>query len=462
MPKYRYIVVNNENQQLDGTIGAPDEASARKELNGLGFSVISMTPMAEEEITAAANEMPVFEFAGIDKNGKRVLGTIQAEDRLAAFKRLVNEYAFNVEYVIDDKLSEAEKIQERQKGVFDLQSSVEEEQSLTKKKETGAEKDLREFEKEQEALKFQIDFVLNKVRQMLDEHEKDMKQETKEHIRQYVDKLMRIRTSTNLEYIRKTAEELLSYLQKEELFMNEETHMKARTKLLVEAKSLTMQLKRSKSKTSLSFGDQLRQWRKEHIIKNPQPSAVEKMINLFLHIFIGSQDEPENIQAVRKDITTINNQILQYLTLYFQANTPEFKAETKEGLVKLWMERKKMKKALKEKSKESIRARRAAGEETGMDKFTDELFSFSGWLLAFYLVYYFISIYLTSKNLGIQSIPYVFYIFKSSFLKYFLATLFLFHGAVSVKINFFRNSEIAAIIISPIFIFGTLLILLNF
>jgi hypothetical protein len=462
MPKYRYLAISNENQQLDGTIGAPDETSARRELNELGFSVISISEITEAESAAQGNALPVFEFAGLDKNGKRVIGTIQSEDRVSAYKRLISEYAFNVEYVIDNNLDEAHKETERQKGAFDLQQMLEEEQAKMKKKETGEEKDLREFEKEQEVLKSQINFVLDKVREMLDNHEKEMKFETKEKIRGFVDKLMRIRTSTNLEYVRKTAEELLMYLQKEELFQNEEAHLKERTQLLVEAKSLTMQLKKTKSKTSISFGEKLRQWRKEHILENPKPTIADKAINMFIGLFIGFDKENEHVENARKDIITLNNQILQYFLLYLQAPNAEYKAETKDGLYRLLQKRKKKRQILKDNKKELKRERREAGELGFVERMRDNVFSFTGWLLAFYLVYYFSSIYLTTKDFGIPSVPYVFYIFKSSFLKYFLATLFLLHGAISVKVNFFRKSEVAAIAIAPFFIFGSLLILLNF
>ena len=40
--KFKYIVINEENKQLYGTIGATDEGSARKELNELGFSIVSI------------------------------------------------------------------------------------------------------------------------------------------------------------------------------------------------------------------------------------------------------------------------------------------------------------------------------------------------------------------------------------------------------------------------------------
>jgi hypothetical protein len=342
MPKYRYIVINPESKQLEGTIGAPDPDSAKRELNQLGFTVISMNEVADETMAAQA-EMAVFEFAAIDKNQRRVIGTIQAPDRYSAFKRLISEYALQVEYIIDNNLSEPDKQNERLKGVMDLQDLINEEQQLVQKKETGEEKDLKEFLNKQEILKDQINFVLNKVRDMLDSYEKDMKIETKAKIRYYVDKLMRIRTSTNLDYVRKTAEELLLFLQKEELFLNEQAHLKDRTKMLIEAKSMTMQLKKSKTKNSISISDSLRHWRQEHIYDNPNIGGMDWFLNLFVSIVIGPVKESEEILECRHNIVTVNSQIWQYIHLWMEASTPEFKTETGDGLKRLFNEKKKLK-----------------------------------------------------------------------------------------------------------------------
>jgi hypothetical protein len=462
MPKYKYIVINPENKQLEGVIGAPDEASAKNELNELGFSVIAMNQIAEEEMATSVAEMPVFEFGAIDKNQKHVIGTIQAAERYSAYKRLISEYSFQVEYVIDNNLTEEQKIIERQKGALDLQDMMNEEGMLTQKKMTNEEKDLKEFMGKQEVLKLQIDFVLNKVREMLDLYEKDMKQETKAKIHYFVDKLLRIRSSTNLDYVRKTAEELLLFLQQEELFLNEQAHLKDRTKMLIEAKSMTMQLKRSKTKNSISFTDSMRQWRQVHIFDNPAPSGGDRLLSLLAGIFIGPIKETDEILGIRRDIVTVNSQIWQYVQLYIQATTPEVKAETKEGLKRLMNERKKQKIKLRKAVALFHKSRKALGEETFLQKFAKEIYSFSGWLLVFYLIYYFAAIYITSKNFGIAQVPNYFYIFRSSFLKYFLALLFLLHSALGIKFVFLKKNEFAVFIISPIVIFASILILLNF
>jgi len=284
MPRYRYTVINQENKQLQGTIGAPDEQSARLELNDLGFSIVELSEITEES-GKTASEMPIFEFAALDKNQKHVVGTIQAEDPYKAFIRLISEYDFEVEYVIDNELPEKDKETERKKGAYDLYSKYQEENAV-KNKETSDEKDLKEFEKKQAVLKQQIDFVLAKVKSMLDDYEKDMLPETKEKIRRYVEKILRIKSSTNLDYIRKTAEEMLLFLQKEELFLHESGRNRDKTRLLVEAKSMMMQLKKGQSKTSVNLTDKIRQWHDEHITNVNEPSSLDKFLDFIFIIHV--------------------------------------------------------------------------------------------------------------------------------------------------------------------------------
>lgn len=464
MPKYRYLVINDENKQLNGTIAAPDESGARQELNELGFSIISINQIQEDEAIHNSTELPIFEFAAIDKNQKHVIGTIQAEDRYRAYKRLIGEYSFEVEYVIDNSLNDQEKEIARKKGAYDLQQNLDQENALVKKKESGEEKDLKEFEKKQLILKSQIEFVLDKVKQLLDQYEQEIKPDTKEKIRQFVDKILRIRTSTNLDYIRKTTEELLTFLQKEEIFLNGEERRQERTKLLVDAKSMMMQLRQSGSSTNINISDKLRTWREEHIMNNAAPNTFEKFIDIVISPIIGPRNEDPEIIAVKKQMADNNGQLKQYLRLYFQAPSPEFKLETANSLKRLWLNRKKLKNQLKLLRK-NIK-QKDPNHTSYLGKISYELLGFSGWLLAFYLIYYFTAIYLTTKNfsgiLGNIQVSQVFYFHKTTFLKYFLATLFLLHSGLSIKMNFFRKNEVASLIITPAFLILTILIYLNF
>lgn len=466
MPKYQYNVINRENKSLSGTISAQDEKSARAELNQLGFSVIGINEIPETQgMEQEGPQLPTFEFSGIDKNQKRVTGTIQAEDRFSAYKRLISEYAFEVEYLVDQALPEGQKTEEKIKGVFELQNRIDEESLALQKKSAGAGEnvDLKEFEKKQEVLKLQVEFVLKKVKEMLDLYEQEMKPEIKEQIRKYVDKILRIKSSTNLDYIRKSCEELLSFLQKEEIFLHEEARMKERTQLVLEAKSMMMQLHSSKSKSSMGINESLRRWREDHIISNDQPTFFEKLQDFLIGIFIGFVPENNEVVEIQHNIAIVQQQIRQYWVIYFQAATPEYKNEARTSLKKLRQERKKLRRQMKEAKKRLREEFKKQTELTGIESLSRELLNFTGWLLAFYLLYYFVSIYAGTKQVGaLNTIPLSYSLYKTSFLKYFLTTLFLFHSALSVKINLFRRNEAATLVITPVFLLSTILILLNF
>jgi hypothetical protein len=461
MPKFRYTVINEENKQLQGTIGAPDEESARKELNDLGFSILVLDTI-DETAQNPESDIPVFEFAALDKNQKKVIGTIQAENQYYAFKRLISEYEFEIEYVVDNDLPEKDKEKERKKGSYDLYAKYNTEIEASKEKESADEKDMREFEFRQEALKQQIDFVLSKVRKMLDLYEADMKPEVKENIRRSVEKILRIKSSTNLDHIKKTAEELLTYLQKEELFLHENAKAKERAKMVIEAKSMMMQLHKGSAEKSLSIHSILANWQDKHIHNSHDPSALEKFINFFITLLLGTDLENEEIKQLKKDLAIVNGQLWQYIKLYFEANSQEFKTETRDGIKGLWIERKKIRKRLKSAIKQVKEDKRAHGSESSIEKITHEIFSFTGWLLSFYLIYYFLSLYLITKDFGIIEVPYIFYMYKSSFLKYFLTTVFLLHAALSLKLNFFKKNGSASAIITTLFLVSTIVVYLNF
>lgn len=461
MPKYKYTVINPDNKSLQGTIAAPDEAGARKELNELGFSILSIEEIQEETATEAQSKVPTFEFAATDKNAKRVVGTIQAENAYNAFVRLITEYSLAVEYIIDNSLPEAKKEKERAKGSSEFYAKYEDEIQKAKKVTTD-EKDLKEFEEKQIQLKNQIQYLLDKVTGILNEYEKIMKPESKVKIKEQVEKILRIRNSTNLEYIRKEAEELLTFLQKEEILLQEKEHIMEKTKIIVESQGIMMQLKKSKSQTDVNITESLRKWYNTHIREVENPKPLNKFLGSIVAVIIGAYLENPEILELKRKISALNIQIKEFVFLYFQGPSPEYKKETVNSIKRLWQDRKKYKKLLKEEIRKVKASMKAEGKKSVGDKILNELYGFTGWLLAFYLIYYFASIYAVSKNFGLTEVPYFFYIYRSAFLKYFLATLFLFHSALSLKLNIFKHSTAATVAIPPIFLIGAFLIYFNF
>ena len=157
-----------------------------------------------------------------------------------------------------------------------------------------------------------------------------------------MDKILRIKNSTNLDYIRNTCEELLTFIQKEELFLHEDLRRKEHTKLLLEAKGMMMQLHRSKLTPLPNIKELFMNWRQEHILDNEQPNTFERFLNFLIGILIGFTQESAEILEIHRRVRVLNQQLWQDIILYFQDVSPEFKNEAKSRFKNLLHERKKL------------------------------------------------------------------------------------------------------------------------
>lgn len=466
MPQYSYTVINKENRELTGSINAPDEQSARRELNALGFSILSLTVQAVGAESPVIEEIPEnvikYDFAAVDKNGKKIVGTIQGDQIYNVYKRLTFEYQFDVQELFPSNLSDQDKEKARIKGLDYLKDQLLEEQmaaELIKKKQQLDEK---EFQEKQIKLKAQVDFVLQKVNEILDTYREEIDPSRKAKIKYYVEKILRIKNSTNLDYIRQTCEEMLTYLQKEEIFLHQEQRMKEKTRLSIDARSMMMQLDRINHPGGKDIFDSLREWRQDHITDNPTPTIIEKTINVLISPLIGQIKEDQEIIEAREKVKNTNAQLKEFLSLYFNAPDPEFKKETKATLLRLWNQRKIDKKALADLIHRKNEERLANVEYTSSEILEKEIYGLAGWVLTFYIIYYFITIYLNSKQIDFIPETKLNLIFQTSVIKYFFTTLFLFVCLLGIKIEFFRRKRLAGPVLFSLFIISSSLIILNF
>jgi len=460
MKKFRYTIINKEDNQLQGTIGAPDEISAREELNNLGFSIIELRIVnKDEETQQKENQLDTFEFSAIDKAQKKIIGTIKAKNKYTAFKKLIKEYEFEVEYLYSQDLPEKDKEKEKKIGAYQLYNKYNDEEKLKLENKKNNQKDIEEFKQKQKNLLEQLNFVLEKVNKILNTYNDELKSNIKAEIKQKVEKILRIKNSTNLNYIKTSIEELLNFLQKEELFLNEEQRKKEKTQLKIEMQSLMNQVHKNRSRPTINITENLKNWQKTHITNNQTPSSLENFINSLIKIILPTPNiELDNLKT---ELKQTNNQIKQYILLYIKAPSKEFKKETKSGLKKLWQKRKNILQKIKTKKQEIKNKQILSIQDTKTEKLIKEIISLTGWLLTFYLIYYFASLYITTKELGIKEIPYIFNIYNSAFLKYFLITIFLIQTTLSIKLTFFKRNKIANLMIIPIFLISILLITLN-
>lgn len=464
MPQYFYTVINKENKELNGTINAPDETSARRELNALGFSILTLaigvaSTGATEE---AAESVKKFEFSAIDKNGKKIVGTIQGEAIFPVYKRLITEYQFEVQALYPSDLNDAEKEKSVLKGTDALKDQLLEEQMVLQQSQKKQQMDEQEFLDKQIKLKAQVDFVLQKVNSILETYRDELDPATKSKIKYYVEKILRIKNSTNLDYIRQSCEEMLTYLQKEEIFLNQDQRLKEKTQLAIDAKSMMMQLNRINHPGGKDIFDEMRHWRTEHITDNNTPSGTEKFIDFLISFLIGTTPEDAEITEARQKIKNTNAQIKEFVTLYFQAPDPDFKKETKNTIFRLWNQRKFQKHDLTALIHRKSEERMVGIEFTTMEVLQHEIFSLAGWVLTFYIIYYFATIYINTKQIDLFPQTRLSQIFQTSIIKYFFTTLFLFVCFLGVKIEFFRRKSAFNPILIVLFLISSSLIILNF
>lgn len=458
MPVFKYIVGNSQGKKLSGTVEAPDENTARTELNNLGFSILSLQLTNETpQIDTSLNK---FIFEAIDKNSKLISGSIPAKNEEDALKKLSTEYNLTVSAIWPENATPEQINNAKKAGAQNLQKNMSQlggaSNKALEKEKTPEEQKLTEI------AKAKIDTVLNAVNILLKNFDSEFDPEQKAEIKKRIDKLLRIKNSTNFDYILATAQELLEFLNKQEKNLAEKGHFEKRLELQMNTKKLLDELQKTNKPKSLTEDilGKINEWESAHTKSNSMPGQV---INSFLSKIKALFTTPPAILAIKEQIKVYNKQIWEFLKLYFKEPTPEYKAKVKNSLNAIWQARKQAKNNLKIlKQQLKSKKTKTLPEEPLFLSFIQELNSFSGWLLCFYVIYYVTGLYLSNKDFGLASIPKAFAIYDTKIFKYALIIIFLLHSSTAMKVNFFKKSGIANIVIFPIFFLLSIITLLNF
>ncbi|MCC7469789.1 MAG: hypothetical protein IT284_01475, partial [Bacteroidetes bacterium] len=439
-----------------GTVEAPSDIVAREELNNLGFSILTLEQ--SNEVVKQLSGLQKFIFEAVDRNSKIVNGTIPASSRTEAYQKLGNEYGLTVTAIWKEG-STTEEINNAKEEGKKLMGS-----ELKLPQNTGEVllKQSEDEKKREQMVREKIEFVLGKIRELLSSFEHDIDLDQKAEINKKIDKLLRIKNSTNLDYILSTAKEVLNTIQAQEKSLASKGLRDKELALQLRTKSLLDQLNISTKPKTLSADiiQKIGLWESSHL--NDQNPFTKFLHNILIKIK-GFFETPEEILILKNQISVYNKQLWEFLKLYFKEKSPEYRQKVKNGIGAVWRARKIAKENLLI-AKKAIKERKNTQniEQLKTSTLTDELNAFSGWLLAFYIIYYFLGLYLNSKSFGLASIPSQFSIYESHFFKYILLIVFLLHTCTALKVNFFRKSIFANFLLVPLFIFGSLFAILNF
>ncbi|MFA6992067.1 MAG: hypothetical protein WC269_02185 [Candidatus Gracilibacteria bacterium] len=475
MPIFKYTVVNKEGKKLVGTIETGDQNSAKQELNALGFSVLEIEELKGFSTVQSDQSLLKFSFEAIDKAGKQITGTIPAHSKEEAINRLVREYDLTVTAIYSEGARQEEVQKAREEGIKGLSGKKTESELLGEVKTTKSE-----IEKQKDQLfREKIDFVLAKIYELVKTFDKDISPDQKSEINKKIDKLLRIKGSTNYDYILETTKDILKFIQSQEKSFRDKGLTEKKIQLEFESKVLMDELKRASVKdTSIkgSLGEKIKQMRER--VEQKKQNAILGIFKKILDSLEKMFETPPEVLILEGKIKGYNTQLWELLQLYLKEPTKEYKDKVKSSLITVWDERKKAKEDLKVLRKRLKEAQYTTQElakhttetpisgfttpESFSSSFAEEVTSFSGWLLGVYLIYYFTSLYLTTKDFGLGEIPRGFFFYDSHIFKYLLTILFLMHCSLSIKLTFFRQNTVATIVIVPVFFLSSVIALLNY
>lgn len=442
MALFSYTALNPENKKLMGAIEADSEMQARENLNRLNFSIIELQLLKEPPKIIQGIK---FNFEALDKNQKKIIGTIDAQNDLTAYIRLAEEYNLQITLLLKENASDEEKIKASE-YLADLQKKYEEKLSKEKKKkaEMALQKKHGAYEKEKRELLAYIDKVIQIINIFLNEYGNDMKPEEREIIRSYINQLFRIKDSTNLAHIRTTCENMLRHIAEKEIFLKEAKKLKTETTVKLETKELLETLQKRGLKREIDLLTIV------NFLRN-----VPVFSNLISYFQI---TDPEILELKRK-IKEINHRIFELWKLYFHSKEKPYKREIKEIIHELRGQKKRLKwelSSLKFRKKQEKQAKKTHEQKHA------SLYTFISILLSFYLVFYFITFPLTSNELNFTSIPESFYFYKTTFVKSLLIFLFLFYIAMTLKRMFLFSGRFISFLLYPLCGITYLLFLFNF
>lgn len=441
MPSFHYTALNRDNKNLGGIIEAPDEQSARKKLNEMELSVISLN-LADDKQHVQQTGKTVFEFEAIDKNNKKVAGTITSDDIIKAFARLFDEYQLNVIYLAPSHATESEKQEIRKNGLLPVQQEYERLYAKKSKKISSEEAEAIKKEEQRKELIQKVDSTMKRIEIFLKQYSADLKSEERDAIQSYLNQLMRIKDSTNLEHIRNTCEKMLAHIQKQELFINEEQKSKESAQVKAETHEMLSDLKRGRLSKEINISE----------------LPFFKPIANFIANFI----RPKNPEAEKteNEIKTTGKHIWSYIKIIISAKSKLERAAAWEGIKTMFAEKRRLKLKLHAIKEEEEKV--SSGQQTReTSAFWESAGSTLGWILAFYLFSYIASYPFTIKSFGSLALPKGFYFYHSTFAKSATMFLFIAYATIAVRNFWLKNHANAAYLLYPVSIFAFLLIIIN-
>ncbi len=415
--KFSYIALNPDHQKLTGILSAEDKEEAREKLHALSLSIVSLQQEADDaEVT---NDLPgegeeaiiTYIFHVYDPKQNEVRGSIDAPDRKTAYHRLMSEYKFRIISLCDESVPEEIREEEGRKGLEDIAEEVKFEFGISEKDllDSGMEIESHVNEANEEARKeivANVEQIVARAEEILEKFDEELTGDEVHAVRNKIDTLMRIRLSNNLKYIQDLADELLVAIDTtmqqhlDTVITNQDDSFKDTGKNLDEAGRLAYFRDLTSRMTNLVDGYNKSKRKLKRRRKKSKTTKVKKPITnpAIIRTILVFKNFKKLLGTMQRLIfsksSVVRKQYVQQLKEHLREFIHIFKIPDYE-LIPGGVDAANMVEAL---AKEKVeRGDTAKHEQTLFYRLLQEFHLFFGWLLAFYIVYFYFSVYVLVK-----------------------------------------------------------------
>ena len=493
--KVKYTAIGGNNQKLEGVLDAESVQAAREELHKMNFSIVAINEISEEEATrhetqtaplaqqstgetgvaetasaaGQAGKTPIvtYYFTAKDPGQKDVNGTIDAPDPQSAYRRLITEYQFTITDLYPD--GSPDPAAASMKSQFEIWKTELEDEGydLSTRPSKGTKSELEDEGEEMSAeIVTEIDQFIINTKKILSNHKEQYSDAFFREIENTLGELERIRASNNLKHITKVCNDLYELVAHPDIAQKETDTPTENTQ---EYQTIVKNMKGS------GFVSNPLAFLEAHSLKK-KSVRFEKIQDTFAKIISGLNKKQgevfsQKLQGKKKSrqakwiaqlsrslkgkkevngtpFKLVARKFFEWIT----ASNTILRRAKKQEMVSTFRAWKKYRAQLKAEKvtgkKPEITEEKEAENESGLEgavsNFFMEVDSFIGWLLFFYLTYFFLASFSLEKDIGLPQ-DLVLKTFNTDLLVNIAIFLVIAHLAFTLKLRFFRGHFLSSV-----------------
>jgi hypothetical protein len=502
--KFFYTALTTDNKKITGVLDTPDRDFAQAELHKMGVAILSVNEISDadyEKFQAEQEEMKTkkgirtFQFLAIDNFGKEIEGTIDALDDFSAYKRLREEYQFKIDNLFLVDASEEDKVHTKalipgfEDQLKQIQVQTHKGEKRTALQQEKAESD-EDVDKEIIA---EIDRVIINTKKTLENHANLFSTDLLIEVQNTLGELERVRTSNNIKHITEISNDLYALISspdKAEAGMTKDESYQALLSEIHDSALVRKDFELYKKAVEASglrhiFSDIAKRIKEATEPKKDEegkPVGFVSKFKLSIHNALErmTKRKPLKLAQVRKMEKPKSKvgDLMEKLGGYFKASSPILKKtrqrEFMNALKGLFRKRPveagaaeaplAEKEATPKRPKSETSSKAASSTKRARRDFTSffvEIDSFIGWLLCFYILYYFLVDFSLEKGIGLPR-EFVFKTLKTPLLLNITLFLLLMHTTLRFRNLHLRGNAFATLFLLFVTLGAYLLLVVNF